>query len=63
MHEAAGAGALEAVKLLLEAGADPARRNAEGKTALDLARDRPDQPWCVKVAEWLEGSALEPRRP
>ncbi|HXA96659.1 MAG TPA: ankyrin repeat domain-containing protein, partial [Candidatus Dormibacteraeota bacterium] len=62
LHEAAWAGALEAVKLLLEAGADPARRNAEGKTALDLARERPDQPWCVKVAEWLTSSAPEPRR-
>ena len=62
MHEAAWAGALEAVKLLLEAGADPGRRNAEGKTALDLARERPDQPWCVKVAEWLMSSAPEPRR-
>ena len=63
LHEAAWAGALEAAKALLEAGADPRRRNAEGKTALDLARERPDQPWCVAVAEWLAGSALEPRRP
>jgi ankyrin repeat protein len=62
LHEAAHAGALEAVKALLESGADPGRRNAEGKTALDLARARPDQPWCVKVAEWLSGSAPEPRR-
>jgi ankyrin repeat protein len=63
LHEAARAGALEAVKVLLEAGADPAKRNAEGKTPLDLARERPDQAGCVKVAEWLMGSALEPRRP
>lgn len=62
LHEAAHAGALEVVKALLEAGADPARRNAEGKTALDLARERPDQPRCVAVVEWLVGSALEPRR-
>lgn len=62
LHEAARAGALEAVKALLEAGADPGRRNADGKTARDLARERPDQPWCVKVAELLEGSAPEPRR-
>ena len=62
LHEAAHAGALEVVKALLEAGADTARRNAEGKTALDLARARPDQPWCVKVADWLAGSAPEPRR-
>jgi len=63
LHEAAWAGALEAVKALLEVGADPGRRNAEGKTPLDLARERPDQPWCVAVAEWLAGSAPEPRRP
>ena len=63
LHEAAWAGALEAVKALLDAGADPGRRNAEGKTALALARERPDQPSCVAVAEWLAGNALEPRRP
>jgi ankyrin repeat protein len=62
LHEAARAGALDAAKALLAAGADPARRNAEGKTELDLARERPDQPRCVQVAEWLAGSALEPRR-
>ena len=61
LHEAARAGALEAVKLLLEAGADPGRRNAEGKTALDLARA--EQAGCAAVAEWLADSALEPRRP
>jgi ankyrin repeat protein len=63
LHEAAWAGALEAVKVLVETGADAAKRNAEGKTALDLARERPDRAGCVKVAEWLMGSALEPRRP
>jgi ankyrin repeat protein len=62
LHEAARAGALDAVKALLAAGADPARRNAEGKTAHDLARERPDQPRCVQGAEWLAGSAPEPRR-
>jgi hypothetical protein len=50
------------VKVLVEAGADPGRRNAEGKTAQDLARERPDQPGCVQVAEWLMESAPEPRR-
>jgi ankyrin repeat protein len=63
LHEAARAGALEVVKLLLDAGADPGRRNAEGKTALDLARERPDHAGCGAVTEWLAGSALEPRRP
>lgn len=63
LHEAARAGSLEGVKLLLEAGADPARRNAEGRTALDLARARPDHAGCAKVAEWLVGSSPETRRP
>jgi len=52
----------EAVKALMEAGADPARRNAERQTALDLARARPEHAGCVAVAEWLAGSAPEPRR-
>lgn len=63
LHEAAHAGSLAAVQALVEAGADPGRRNAEGKTALDLARARPEQAGCAAVAEWLAGSALEPRRP
>ena len=63
LHEAAHAGSLAAVQALVEAGADPERRNAEGKTALDLARARPEQAGCAAVAEWLAGSALEPRRP
>jgi ankyrin repeat protein len=63
LHEAAHAGSLSAVQALVEAGADPGRRNAEGKTALDLARARPEQAGCAAVAEWLAGSALEPRRP
>jgi ankyrin repeat protein len=62
LHEAAHAGTLEAVKALVEAGADPARRNAEGQTALALARARPEDAGCVAVAEWLAGSAPEPRR-
>ena len=53
---------LAIVKLLVEADADRGRRNGEGKTALDLARERPDQAGCVQVAEWLIGSAPEPRR-
>lgn len=63
LHEAAWTGSLEIVKLLEEAGADPGRRNEDGKTARDLARERPDQAGCVQVAEWLMGSAPEPRRP
>jgi ankyrin repeat protein len=63
LHEAAHAGSLAAVQALVEAGADPGRRNGEGKTALDLARARPEQAGCAAVAEWLAGSALKPRRP
>ncbi len=62
LHEAAHAGTVQAVKALLEAGADPARRNAGGRTALDLARARPEHPGCAAVAEWRAGSAPEPRR-
>jgi ankyrin repeat protein len=62
LHEAAHAGSLPAVQALVAAGADPGRRNADGWTALDLARARPEQAGCVAVAEWLVGSALEPRR-
>ena len=41
------------MKLLVDAGVDARRRTAEGKTALDLAVERPDHAGCVKVAEWL----------
>ena len=63
LHEAAWAGSLEIVTLLVEAGADPGRRNRDGKAALDLARERPDRAGCAQVAEWLMGSAPQPRRP
>jgi ankyrin repeat protein len=62
LHEAAWAGSLETVKLLVDAGADPGRRNGDDKTALDLARERLDQTGCAQVTEWLMGSAPEPRR-
>jgi ankyrin repeat protein len=62
LHEAAHVGALEAVKVLLDAGADAGRRNAEGQTALDLARARPAHAGCAAVVEWLERSSPEPRR-
>ena len=63
LHEAAHAGSLATVQALVEAGADPGRRNGDGKTALDLARERSDQAGCAQVAGWLMGSAPEPRRP
>ncbi len=63
LHEAAYAGSLATVQALLDAGADPGRRNPDGKTARDVARERPDHAGCASVAEWLEGSAPEPRRP
>ena len=53
LHEAARGGHLETVKLLVGAAADVHRRNAEGKTPLDLARERPDHTGCVTVADWL----------
>jgi hypothetical protein len=62
LHEAAHAGALEAVKALLDAGADAGRRNGRGQTARDLARARPDHAGCAAVAEWLERSSPDPRR-
>jgi uncharacterized protein len=63
LHEAAHAGSLATAQALVEAGADQGRRSAEGKTALDLARERPDHAGCGAVVEWLAGSAFEPRRP
>jgi ankyrin repeat protein len=54
LHLAAKDGHLGVVKLLIEAGADVNLRDAEGKTALDLAGERPDQAGCVKVVEWLK---------
>jgi ankyrin repeat protein len=63
LHEAAHAGSLATVQALVEAGADPGRRNGDGKTALDVARERSDQAGCAQVAGWLMGSAPEPRRP
>ena len=54
LHLAAKGGHLGVVKLLIEAGANVNLRDAEGKTALDLAGERPDQAGSVKVAEWLK---------
>jgi ankyrin repeat protein len=53
LHLAAKGGHLGVVKLLIEAGADVNLRDAEGKTALDLAGERPDQAGCIKVVAWL----------
>ncbi|KAG6866341.1 hypothetical protein C0993_007599, partial [Termitomyces sp. T159_Od127] len=39
LHQAAMTGQLDAVKLLLERGADPRLKNLVGKTALELARE------------------------
>jgi uncharacterized protein len=40
LHEAAAAGRLDLVQMLLDAGADPAARCDRGKTAADYARER-----------------------
>ena len=53
LHLAAKAGQLGVVKALLETGANASLRDSVGKTALDLARARPDHAGCVKVVEWL----------
>jgi ankyrin repeat protein len=55
LHEAAREGHLDIVKLLMDAGADARRPNADGKTPLDLARERADHAGCLKVAERLAG--------
>ena len=39
LHEAAAKGKYEICKILLEHGADPHRKNRDGQTPLDLARD------------------------
>ncbi|HEY5726160.1 MAG TPA: ankyrin repeat domain-containing protein, partial [Methylomirabilota bacterium] len=54
LHEAAREGHAEIVDLLLEAGADPHRPDADGKTPRDLALERPDRPGCVEAARRLE---------
>jgi ankyrin repeat protein len=54
LHEAAREGHAEIVDLLLEAGADPRRPDADGKTPWDLALERPDRPGCVEAARRLE---------
>ena len=38
LHHAAGAGAVDAVRVLLQAGADATRQNAAGQTPLSLAQ-------------------------
>jgi hypothetical protein len=54
-------GHLETVKLLVEMGAKASWRNSEGKTPLDLARERPDRAGCVKMADWLTAHLGAPR--
>ena len=49
----------EAIELLLEAGADPAIRNEDGKTALDVAREKGHQP-CIAL---LQAAVAQPQRP
>jgi len=62
LHLAAKAGQLGVVKALLEAGANVSLKDNEGKTALDLARARPDHSGCVKVVEWLSSREESPAR-
>lgn len=39
LHEASAKGKYEIVKFLLKNGADPAKKNRDGATPLDLVRD------------------------
>ena len=52
LHEAAAKGKYDIVKLLLKHGADPAKKNRDGHTPLDLVRDG-DQ----DIADLLRGDA------
>ncbi len=53
LHEAAAAGGVEMVTLLLDRGVDPTVRSKPGVTALDLARQYGHPP----VVELLEKAA------
>jgi ankyrin repeat protein len=55
---AAANGATECVQVLLQAGADPTRRNRKGRSALDAARDHLGT-WESIVAEGPDGSIAE----
>jgi uncharacterized protein len=50
MNAAGGFGGSAIVKLLLEHGADPRARDAQRKTALDYANDRPDKALLIRKA-------------
>jgi len=57
LHEAAAAGSLEIVKLLLARGVDPTIRSKQNVTALDLAREYKHP----EVAAFLEKLPPPPR--
>lgn len=52
LHEAAAKGKYEIVKLLLKHGADSTKKNRDGATPLDLARDGDDD-----IADLLRGKS------
>jgi ankyrin repeat protein len=53
LHTAAFTGDLESIRLLLERGADPSLRLDDGKTAIDIARERGHE----EAARMLEAAA------
>jgi ankyrin repeat protein len=50
LHYAVAQNRIEVVKILLTRGADPKRKSANGKSALDLARSHTDQ----ELFQWLQ---------
>ncbi|MBI3862938.1 MAG: ankyrin repeat domain-containing protein [Planctomycetia bacterium] len=54
LHAAARGGNLEVVRMLLDAGADPALRDADGKTALEVATEA-GHVWVVEMLRGAEG--------
>lgn len=52
LHESAAKGKFEICKLLLKHGADPAKKNRDGATALDLVKERDSD-----VADLLRGDS------
>ena len=58
MHEAARNGQVEAVRLLLDHGANPELKNSLGRTALDLAKEK-DHMEVVEVLSKTETTSQE----
>ena len=57
---AAAAGHVEAVKILLLAGADASMQDRSGKTAKEYAEDKNHQAVTLLIGSWLAGKTVEP---